>query len=258
MGSFLLTPFFLDVSAEETYDILIPTGSASPNAPYFWQSEKDGDTSGNIDIIVGDTVVWKNADTATHTVTSGMVPEPDNLFDSGLFAPGKFFSYTFTEPGNIPYFCIVHPWMEGIVSVSAGYSIIPNVGLQIGDGKTSFDVEYKLNRVLSTAIIDEDQKSITFEIIGIPKSDNHDLEILLPVELIDGPFVMWVDDEKIIDFELNKKDNMNALTIPLNADAKYLTIIGTSIVPEFGPIVMLILVASIVPILFLSKRFHFS
>ncbi len=258
MTSFLVTPLSIDTFAEEIYDINIPTGAASPDAPYFWQSEKDGNTSGNIDVIVGDTVVWKNADTATHTVTSGMVPEPDNLFDSGLFAPGKSFSYTFSEPGNVPYFCIVHPWMEGIVSVSAGYSIIPNVGLQIEDGNTSFDVEYAFNRVLSTAIIDEEQKSITFEIIGVSKSDDHTLEILLPVELIDGPFVMWVDDERIPDFELVQKENMNILFIPLNADAKYLTIIGTSIVPEFGPIVMLILVASIVPILFLSKRFHFN
>lgn len=257
MFSFVTT-LSVDVFAEETYDINIPTGAASPDAPYFWQSEKDGNTSGNIEILIGDTVVWKNADTVTHTVTSGVVPEPDNLFDSGLFAPGKSFPYTFTEPGNFPYFCIVHPWMEGIVSVTAGYSIIPNVGIQIGDGSKSFDIEYDFNRILSTAIIDEEQKSITFEIIGVSKSDNHDLEILLPVELIDGPFIMWVDDVKIVDFELVEKDNLNILSVPLNADAKYLTIIGTSIVPEFGPVIMLILVASIVPILFLSKRFHFN
>ena len=45
-------------------------------------------------------VVWKNVDTATHTVMSGTVTaETDALFDSGLFRPEKSFPYTFTEIG---------------------------------------------------------------------------------------------------------------------------------------------------------------
>ena len=252
-----LAPFSLTVFAENSYHINIPTGAASPDAPYFWQSEKDGSTTGDIDVLVGDTVFWKNADTATHTVTSGEVPTPDNLFDSGLFAPGKSFPYTFTEPGDYPYFCIVHPWMTGVVSVTAGYSVLPDVGKQVGDGSAFFDVEYEFNRVLSTAIIDEDEKSITFEIIGDAKSDNHDLELLLPIDLIDGPFVIWVDDEQFADFDVTQETDLNILSIPLNADVTSVTIIGTSIVPEFGPIVMLILVASIIPVLFLSKKFVF-
>ena len=51
-----------------SYDINIPTGAASPDAPYFWQNEKSGLATGDIDILIGDTVVWKNADTTVHTV----------------------------------------------------------------------------------------------------------------------------------------------------------------------------------------------
>lgn len=54
-----------------SYDINIPTGAASPDAPYFWQNEKSGLATGDIDILIDDTVVWKNADTVAHTVTSG-------------------------------------------------------------------------------------------------------------------------------------------------------------------------------------------
>ena len=57
--------------AQTTYDVNIPTGAASPDAPYFWQSEKDGTTTGIVKILTGDTITWKNADTAAHTVTSG-------------------------------------------------------------------------------------------------------------------------------------------------------------------------------------------
>jgi len=171
-------PLSTNVFAQTSYDVNIPTGAASPDAPYFWQSEKDGSTSGNVEILIGDTIVWKNADTAAHTVTSGTAIEgPDDIFDSGLFAPGKSFTYKFSEIGHYPYYCTLHPWMEGTIIVTAGYSIIPNVDKLISDGPEFINVEYDFNRVLSTAIIDEEQKSITFEIIGDAKTDNHDLEL---------------------------------------------------------------------------------
>ena len=254
-----LVPFSTNVFAEETYDILIPTGAASPDAPYFWQSEKDGSTDGIIKILIGDTVIWKNADTAAHTVTSGTaVDGPDDIFDSGLYGPGKSFTQTFSEEGTFPYFCLVHPWMDGEVIVNAGYSIIPQVGVKVGDGKTSFDVEYDFNRLLSELSIDEEQKSLTFEIIGNAKSDNNTLEILLPPALIDGPFVIWIDDEMISEFEQTTDGDINILHINVAPEAKLLTIVGTSVVPEFGQIAMLILGISVISMIILSRKTIFN
>lgn len=67
----------------------------------------------------GTTVVWTNYDIAAHTVTSG-TPGGDvgSLFDSGIMAPDDEFEWTFEEPGAYDYFCILHPWMTGDVSVS--------------------------------------------------------------------------------------------------------------------------------------------
>ena len=252
-------PLSIDTFAQTSYDVNIPTGAASPDAPYFWQSEKDGSTSGIVEILRGDTVVWKNADTAAHTVTSGTASEgPDDLFDSGLFAPGQSFSYQFTETGDYPYFCLVHPWMEGSVIVTAGYSIIPNVGKQVGDGSTFFDVEYDFNGVLSNIAIDEQQKSITFEVISDKASENNDLELRLPSELLDGPFVVWVDDQKLLDFEHIRDGSLNVLFVPLEADSKTITVVGTSIVPEFGQMAMIVLGVSVVTMVFLSQRFKIS
>jgi predicted secreted protein with PEFG-CTERM motif len=72
-------------------------------------------------IDIGGEVTWKNDDTAAHTVTSGDLQiDPENVgteFDSSLFGPGKTFSKTFDTAGAFPYFCQVHPWMTGLVTV---------------------------------------------------------------------------------------------------------------------------------------------
>ena len=251
----LLIPLSIDAFAQTSYDVNIPTGAASPDAPYFWQNEKDGSTTGVVEILIGDTIVWKNGDVAVHTVTSGTAAEgPNNIFDSGLFGPGKSYSYKFTETGHYPFFCFIHPWMDGTVIVTAEYYIIPNVGKHAGDGSTFFDVEYDFNRLLSLVIIAEDQKSITFEIVGDAKSDNNDLELRLPSALIDDPFVIWVDEKKISDFEYIRDGDLNVLFLPLDADSKILTIVGTSIVPEFGSIVLMLLGISVVTMIVLSQR----
>ena len=72
-----------------------------------------------VSISSGSTVVWDNDDTAAHTVTSGgPTGGPDGVFDSSLVMGGASFEVTFDDPGRIDYFCMVHPWMTGVVNVS--------------------------------------------------------------------------------------------------------------------------------------------
>ena len=76
-----------------------------------------------IQVSVGTTVTWTNNDSQPHTVTSGSNGQPDNKFNSSpnftpLLNPGQTFSFTFTEAGEYPYFCLLHPNMVGTVSVS--------------------------------------------------------------------------------------------------------------------------------------------
>ncbi len=40
-----------------------------------------------------------------------------DVFDSGIMVPGATFDFTFTEAGEYPYFCILHPNVVGIVIV---------------------------------------------------------------------------------------------------------------------------------------------
>ena len=63
----------------------------------------------------GTTVTWSNDDTAAHTVTS--TDDSPMSFDSSLFLAGTTFEVTFDEPGEYPYWCVVHPWMAGTIIV---------------------------------------------------------------------------------------------------------------------------------------------
>jgi predicted secreted protein with PEFG-CTERM motif len=78
----------------------------------------------NAQTTVGETVTWTNADTASHTVTSGK--PSDNVtgtdFDSGLVKAGGTYHEVFTSAGTFDYYCQVHPWMTGMVTVAAATS----------------------------------------------------------------------------------------------------------------------------------------
>ena len=79
-----------------------------------------------INVKVGDTVTWTNSDNMEHTVTSGTGPRDRSMgkqFDSGLSGPtvltaGKTFTHQFTNAGEFPYFCEIHPTLVGKVVVS--------------------------------------------------------------------------------------------------------------------------------------------
>ena len=93
-------------------NVTIAAGSAkqSPGQKYFDPSE--------ISVKSGTTVVWTNADSVSHTVTSGDPNAgPSGIFDSNLIKPGNTFTHRFDSVGTTPYFCSVHPWMTGKVTV---------------------------------------------------------------------------------------------------------------------------------------------
>ena len=92
-------------SAGTSADISIPRGAGTPGAA--------GYTPANFTITVGRTVTWANKDTTAHTVTS-----TTGLFDSGILSPGQTFSHTFTQTGVYNYYCTLHSWMKGNVTVT--------------------------------------------------------------------------------------------------------------------------------------------
>ena len=71
-------------------------------------------TPTELTVPVGATVTWTNLHGADHNVVAD-----DGTFESPLFGTGETYSFTFTEAGEYPYTCTIHPSMEGTIIVTA-------------------------------------------------------------------------------------------------------------------------------------------
>ena len=112
-----VSPAFAD---HETATVSIGIATSTPGC----QESKECYIPYQVSVDVGGEVTWMNDDGMSHTVTSGLTPfpgidgdGPSGVFDSGMFMPQESFSHKFESAGEFPYYCIVHPWMEGLVIV---------------------------------------------------------------------------------------------------------------------------------------------
>ena len=121
----------------KSFSVIIPKGSANPEVDITKLGPRQWYLPRQITVSVNDTITWINNDTEAHTVTSGKGAgieslmnnkrgTPNRLFDSGSFKPGHSWTHTFTKPGTYTYFCTIHPWMDGVVTVQGKAQNIPN------------------------------------------------------------------------------------------------------------------------------------
>jgi plastocyanin len=102
-------------AAPKTVIVDIPIGTSVPGC----ETTNACFTPASISINAGDTVEWANVDTAAHTVSAGSPADgPSGVFDSSLLMASGNYSFTFDDAGSYDYFCMVHPWMVGSVSVN--------------------------------------------------------------------------------------------------------------------------------------------
>jgi len=98
-----------------TVHVEIPIGTAVPGC----EETNECFSPADITINAGDEVHWMNVDTAAHTVTGGSPADgPSGVFDSSLVMADANYAFTFDEAGSYDYFCMVHPWMVGSISVN--------------------------------------------------------------------------------------------------------------------------------------------
>ena len=118
MTSLVLTGLIMTIvpfASAEQVAVSLPSGSGVPGC----EETQECYIPYVITVNPGDEVVWSNDDTAAHTVTSGTPAEGhDGLFDSSLFMAATTFSHTFDTLGEYDYFCMVHPWMIGNITVN--------------------------------------------------------------------------------------------------------------------------------------------
>jgi plastocyanin len=120
-----------NVEQQGPFKVTIPKGAANPEVDITNLSPRQWYVPKQVSISQGNAVTWINNDTEAHTVTSGTGAgieslltnkqgKSNGIFDSGLFGPGKSWIHNFTDAGRYTYFCTIHPWMEGIVTVALG------------------------------------------------------------------------------------------------------------------------------------------
>ncbi|MFB5623886.1 MAG: PEFG-CTERM sorting domain-containing protein [Nitrosopumilus sp.] len=261
--AFLFTiPQSVEIFAQTEYEIKIPSGASDPNAPFFWSEKSTGVTTGEITVYPGDSVTWKNADTAFHTITSVSPSsietgdfEVDGVFDSGFFTSGKSYTRQFNELGDFYYFCSIHPYMNGVVHViknPGNVKTIDRVASGYSDDGLGFKIKYILDADLQNAVhVNPDEKTLTFTISG--NTESEELILILPPKLIENPNTAWVDGD-MTNFETEDTATGTKLIIPILPHSKEIKIMGAQVIPEFGQITVMILGISIVSVIILSQR----
>jgi plastocyanin len=92
--------------------VVMPLGSSASTSGAGYEPP-------TVTVSAGGTVLWDNQDNALHTATSGESPTPDGKFDTGIIGANQESKPVTmpTEPGEYKYFCTLHPFLVGTVTV---------------------------------------------------------------------------------------------------------------------------------------------
>jgi plastocyanin len=118
-----------------------------------------------VNVNVGGTVTWTNADTVGHTATSGKLSDntTGTVWDSSLIkAGGTYTSPPFATAGTYNYFCQVHPWMTGQVIVGAGSATSsPTTTAPSGSNMTSMNTTTSTKVAMNATVTTITSKSVS-------------------------------------------------------------------------------------------------
>jgi predicted secreted protein with PEFG-CTERM motif len=237
---------------------------------------------------VGGVVIMTNTDSAAHTYTSG-TPDggPDGVFDTSLLMVDNSYEWNPTTVGEQPYFCMVHPWMQGVIIVQEAEAEVHEETETEVHEETETEVheetETEVHEETETEVHEEDiyvtldhditsgsvtEMEIDMEstslIVEIDSDDAGSITITLPRDVIDATIndedddLFVIVDGEEVDFDETKTSTDRTLTITFPAGTEEIEIIGTFVVPEFGTIAVMILAVAIISIVAISAKSRLS
>ena len=179
----------------------------------------------------------------------------DNLFSKEISYPKKF-AILFDESINLIFLNNNPIFLDGKkgISVSGGgdtkiefYSDEPKTIEKVMWEENEFDVEIISDSKIQSFNFNQPEKSISFQI----NDENKFVTITMSEELLGGPYVTLLNDEQI----KYSKFIRDGSTVVLNLKPEIpgqITIIGTTVIPEFSmfiPLIMGFMIILMVPIM---------
>ena len=127
------------------------------------------------------------------------------------------------------------------------YSTIPKILQQIDWEEDSFVVEIITNSEIEKFNFDQSLKSISFQV----NDENKFITTIIPLELLWGPYVVFLDDEQIKYNKYTINETYATLDIKPKTSGE-ITIIGTTVIPEFpiiAPLAIGFLMILVIPLM---------
>jgi len=202
---------------------------------------------------VGGKVIFSNTDqNGSHTFTSGTPFEgPSDVFNSSLLFTDGSYEWIATNVGEYPYFCMIHPWMEGLL-------VVVKAGTDTMMGED--DIELMVT-ITDSAVEDGTQVDLEFtelhvnyEITATQNGEVVLQETAYAIEMTASHMVDAVGsnenpiDVEIVSLGIGPPDDEQNWTGPLG------TVATAQVVPEFGTIAMMILAVAIISIVAVTAK----
>ena len=183
---------------------------------------------------------------------ANVVSFSDNKFTLNIGYP-KTFGIVFSEKVELIFLNnnLIQLGDKKGISVNDGgyviveyYSEIPKIIKEVNWEENKFNVEIITQSKIEKFNFEQTTKSISFQI----NEKNKFVTIILPEELLWGPYVILLDNEKI---QYNKSNVDGYVSLGMKPESTgIITIIGTTVIPEFSmfiPLIMGFLVVLTVP-----------
>ena len=244
-------------------------GSATPGC------EPDCFIPATVTIGVGGQVTFANNDNAAHTSTAGTPADgPSGVWDSSLVMVGQSYTTPELDEGEYPYFCMVHPWMTGMVIVEAeGESHDDHAGHDDHGDEGKMEMQTLTAADISIDVAD-----------GAKAGERVSIDVTISGSHVNYDIVATQNGETILDESgvHSHTGEGNHVTSALSADASDDSPIDVTVtfqgfgmpgeemtgpvgltntaqaVPEFGTIAALILVVAIASIIAVSAKSRLS
>ena len=167
---------------------------------------------------------------------------------------GTTFSHTFESAGEFPYFCMVHPWMVGIVTVGEAM-MDGDEGLMVDIATGSADQGESLSIDVTFTMMGEGVEHVNYDIkatqngeVVLDEMGVHDHDGVMNHMTAPLPAAASDDAPVEIDVMFNGFGIDEPFTGPIGQ------VETAQVVPEFGTVAMMILAVAIISIVAVTAK----